>query len=466
MDLNLIIGILSGVIAFSSYFFYIPSIIKGKTKPNRASWWIWGIIGTLIAVSYYASGARTTIWVPISEALGPAIIALLSLKYGEGGWTRFDKLCLTGAMAGTLFWWLTDSSEVGLIAYLFVDFTAVMPTIRKSFYRPENEDRNAWATVFFGQVLNLFAVERYIFFILVYPVYMVLTNGIIFFLQFKKSGSRAFSSIDIVSQCLVDMERTLAFEKAIKENVRSGDTVLDAGTGSGILSLFAARSGAKMVVAIELDPFIAKAAREVVKANNYEDTIEVRVADICSYEFEPELKFDVVIVEMLTTGMVDEYQISTINNLHKKNPLTANTRFLPYKQDTYFSLGNFNFKAYGFNIPFIRHLWPFHKSQMKEYRPLTQSVLLNSITFSNTNDKHFTKEFRLVVAEAGRINSLYLSSITHLTPKIQVGESDAMNGAVIVPLNKLHVRKGQEITVSISYNFGGGYESLLAKIKT
>lgn len=57
----------------------------------------------------------------------------------------------------------------------------------------------------------------------------------------------AFSSLDQVGQCLMDRERSAAFDRAIRSIVKPHHTVLDAGTGSGLLALFAARAGARRV---------------------------------------------------------------------------------------------------------------------------------------------------------------------------------------------------------------------------
>lgn len=51
---------------------------------------------------------------------------------------------------------------------------------------------------------------------------------------------------------LIDDERTLGFERAIMAVVRSGDRVVDVGTGSGILAMIAARRGAGEVYALEV----------------------------------------------------------------------------------------------------------------------------------------------------------------------------------------------------------------------
>ncbi|MEI6528551.1 MAG: hypothetical protein WCO10_02670 [bacterium] len=84
-DLKTVLGIVAGVIAFIAYVVYIKAILKGETKPNRATWFIWSFVGLVLATSYYYSGAENTIWVPFVEFIGPLAIAILSIKYGEGG---------------------------------------------------------------------------------------------------------------------------------------------------------------------------------------------------------------------------------------------------------------------------------------------------------------------------------------------------------------------------------------------
>jgi SAM-dependent methyltransferase len=64
---------------------------------------------------------------------------------------------------------------------------------------------------------------------------------------------------------LSDSLRTEAFRAAIHEAVRDGDVVVDLGTGSGILALFASRTGARDVYAIERTK-MADAARQVLEA--------------------------------------------------------------------------------------------------------------------------------------------------------------------------------------------------------
>jgi len=273
-----------------------------------------------------------------------------------------------------------------------------------------------------------------------------------------------FSSIDLITQCLTDEKRTLKFKQAIEEAVRQGDVVLDAGTGSSVLALFAARAGAKRVIAVEFDPWVAKLAQQNVINNGYEDVIQIIVGDVRQLHLEEKIQFDVVIMEMLTTGMVDEHQVVAINNLHKNGFVKDSTVFVPKRQDTFIALSGMNFTSYGLIMRMIRHLWePF---PIGEFAFLTDTVPLNSIFFDSQNSTDFLWENTFQIKRSGTLNSIYLTSKTILNDTIEVDDTLALNAPVVVPLEKdCVVQKGDRVECSINYQFGNGYRNFKADVK-
>ncbi|KAG0627023.1 hypothetical protein M758_2G168600 [Ceratodon purpureus] len=75
---------------------------------------------------------------------------------------------------------------------------------------------------------------------------------------------------------LSDRVRMDAYYHANFENTRhfKGKTVLDVGTGSGILAIWSAQAGARKVYAVEATDMAAH-ARALVAGNNLEDVVEV-----------------------------------------------------------------------------------------------------------------------------------------------------------------------------------------------
>ena len=172
-------GRLAGLLSLAAFVPYIVTTLRGRTRPNRATWWIWTINGLVLGASYWATGATHTLWVPVSYVIGPVVTAILSLKYGEGGWTGFDRACLTAAGVSLLLWWTFSTPLVALLMTLSVDFSGALPTIRKAWHDPSGEDRLAWALFIAGNAANLFAVERWSLGVAIYPVYMFLASGTI-----------------------------------------------------------------------------------------------------------------------------------------------------------------------------------------------------------------------------------------------------------------------------------------------
>ncbi len=168
-------GIAAGILAMAAYVPYIYSVLKGRTRPNRASWFIWSVLGIIIFASYWSIGARDTIWFVMP--FGMIITALLSVKYGVGGWTPFDRLCLIGAGAGLLLWWISGIALTALIISIMIDMVGYLPTIRKLWHDQKSEDALAWMMFVAGAALNIFALESWAFELAVVPIYLLVFNS-------------------------------------------------------------------------------------------------------------------------------------------------------------------------------------------------------------------------------------------------------------------------------------------------
>ena len=180
------LGIVGGIAAILAFVPYIYSIFKEKTKPSRMSWFIWSWLGFLLYFSYKSSGAHDTLWIPLVYAIVPLIIFILSFWFGVTGLDPFDILCLLGSLIGVSLWVITKSPKLALVSFIISDVFGTLPTIKKTYLHPEQENKAAWSIMVSANIINVFAVERLDFWLIFYPAYCILCGSSILALTFRK----------------------------------------------------------------------------------------------------------------------------------------------------------------------------------------------------------------------------------------------------------------------------------------
>ncbi|WP_277540480.1 methyltransferase domain-containing protein [Haloarcula laminariae] len=112
-----------------------------------------------------------------------------------------------------------------------------------------------------------------------------------------------------------------------KTGVAAGDRVLDAGTGTGILSAYMGRMGAD-VVTYEIDPDFADVARDNMAIAGVEDSVEVRTGDVTD-DLDELSGFDVVTLDTEDAPVVVERTPTLLargGSLAVYSPFVENTR--------------------------------------------------------------------------------------------------------------------------------------------
>jgi predicted RNA methylase len=279
-------------------------------------------------------------------------------------------------------------------------------------------------------------------------------------MPFRMASMKIWSDTEYVYRCLADRERTLAFKDAIGKAVKPGDVVLDLGTGSGVMAIFAAQAGARKVYAVEIADYLSRVSRENFVESGYGTTIvplRMNAREVTLAHVE---KPDVVVCEMITTGLIGEMQGPVINSLKMSGVIDAQTLLVPSEISTSVALVAADFDFYGARLRFPVFINYFTKSF--EIRPdvLSEEKVAHTVSFSSD----FSEEVRisevLHVTSEGRANGLLLSSQTGFVGGAELGACVSYCQPIILPLKGMNVSAGDTVDVSIGYQMGEGFDSL------
>jgi len=302
----------------------------------------------------------------------------------------------------------------------------------------------------------------------------------------------SYSHFGIHEEMLKDVVRTRSYQNVITQNnfLFKDKIVLDVGAGTGILSLFCAKAGAKHVYAIECSQ-MADMAKEIVKTNGYSEVITVIKGKVEEIEL-PVPKVDVIISEWMGYFLLFENMLDTVLFARDKW-LADDGVVLPDKaslhltaiEDAEYKEDKIEFwnNVYGFDMSCIK------KQAMME--PLVDTVdanqivtncqLLKTMDISKmmSGDASFTVPFKLVAERNDFIHALvaffnvsftkchklmgfstgprsksthWKQTVLYLEDVVTICEGETLSGTMTVANNKKNPR---DIDITLKYSING-----------
>ncbi|XP_049398809.1 protein arginine N-methyltransferase 1.1-like [Solanum stenotomum] len=302
----------------------------------------------------------------------------------------------------------------------------------------------------------------------------------------------SYSHFGIHEEMLKDVVRTKTYQNVIYKNsfLFKDKVVLDVGAGTGILSLFCAKVGAKHVYAIECSS-MADMAQEIVKLNGFSDVITVIKGKVEEIDL-PVPQVDIIISEWMGYFLLYENMLDTVLYARDKW-LVKDGLVLPDKaslcltaiEDADYKEDKIEFwnSVYGFDMSCIRKQAMMEPivDTVDQNQIVTNCQLLKTMDISKmtSGDASFTAPFKLIAERDDYIHALvayfdvsftkchkllgfstgpksrsthWKQTVLYLEDVITVCQGEAVVGSMTVAPNKKNPR---DVDIMLKYSVNG-----------
>jgi len=241
------------------------------------------------------------------------------------------------------------------------------------------------------------------------------------------------------------------FKAAVDEVVTEDRSVVDLGTGTGVLALLAARAGARRVVGVDLDPLCIEYARAAAAANGLSDRVQFVVSHFADFALQS--RADVVICEMLSSMMLVEQQVEACAHA-VKNVLREGGVLLPRSATVYavpvecpnvlsrFTVCDLTFRP----VPqTVDHTLA---------RDLADPVVVVHFDFNDDTVRPVDTVLRFTIVDSGTVHGLVGFFEAVLTDRIRLEMTDGWRDLFVPLSSPVRVESGDELFVRLRYRPG------------
>ncbi len=177
MEIKLLLGVISSLLAIICFIPYLTDIFKKKTEPHAYSWLVWTVLQTVGVMAQLKEGAGYGAWALGVGAFFCFAIFILSLKYGTKNITKFDGVCLIASLLTIGLYFAIDNPVFTIIAVALIDFVGFLPTFRKGFQEPFTETPSTFIMSALANLISILALQNYTVTTVLYIASLLLTNS-------------------------------------------------------------------------------------------------------------------------------------------------------------------------------------------------------------------------------------------------------------------------------------------------
>lgn len=175
---------------------YVINTLKGKTKPNRVTWFLWALAPLIACGAQIQKGVGLPALMTFMVGFGPLMVFIASFVNKKSYWkiTNFDIFCGILSILGLLLWITLREGNVAIAMTILADLLAGIPTVIKSYKEPKTESYLVFLLASINATITLFAVKVWDFAHVGFPIYILLICSLLFMLIRFEVGPKISAS--------------------------------------------------------------------------------------------------------------------------------------------------------------------------------------------------------------------------------------------------------------------------------
>jgi hypothetical protein len=163
---------------------YVIQTIKGKTRPNRVSWFMWALAPLIAFSAEISQGVGLRSLMTFMVGFSSAMVFIASFVNRKATWkiTKLDITCGILSLIALIAWGLTSNANLAIAFAIASDLLAAIPTIVKSYSNPESEHYLVFLLGMISAIITLLTITDWTFAQYAFPLYIALCCFVLFML--------------------------------------------------------------------------------------------------------------------------------------------------------------------------------------------------------------------------------------------------------------------------------------------
>jgi len=163
---------------------YLIEVLRGKVKPNKVTWFFWALAPLIAFSAEIQKGVGLQSLMTFSVGFGPLLVFIASFVNKKSYWKlhKFDYFCGGLALLGIILWQVTGEGNIAIFFSILADGFAAIPTIIKSYFKPESENSVAYLFTVINAGIALLTIKIWNFAHWGFPIYVFVACIIIYVL--------------------------------------------------------------------------------------------------------------------------------------------------------------------------------------------------------------------------------------------------------------------------------------------